>query len=76
MKVKLFYTMLGVFVAWLGALGTFVWFVMSQIGLENVDPALTLLSGAAAGIITEFFLGMLTLSWQYWFRKQATNPDQ
>jgi Na+/melibiose symporter-like transporter len=74
-KERLFYVLLGVFCIWLAGLGGFIYYVLAVLGLENVDPALTLLTGAGAGLITEFFLMALTLSWNYWFRKQAGNPD-
>ena len=75
LKERLFYVLLGVFCLWLAVLAVFGWYVLTVIGIGNVDPALSLLSGVGAGLITEFFLMALTLSWNYWFRKQAQNPD-
>ena len=67
-KERLFYVLLGVFIFWMIGLGLFVWYVLTQ-GLSQVDPALALITGVGVGLITEFFLMALTLSWQYWFRK-------
>ena len=67
-KERLFYVLLGVFILWLIGLGLFVWYVLTR-GIDQVDPALALITGAGVGLITEFFLMALTLSWQYWFRK-------
>ena len=74
-KERLFYVLLGVFCVWLSGLSVFVWYVLTRIGIGNVDPSISLLTGVGAGLITEFFIMALTLSWNYWFRKQATNPD-
>lgn len=69
-KERLFYVLLGVFVAWMCALGVFIGVVFAH-GLDQVDASLALITGAGVGIITEFFLMALTLSWQYWFRKTS-----
>jgi len=74
-KERLFYTLLGVFCVWLAGLASFSYYVLAVKGIDSVDPALTLLGGVGAGLITEFFIMALTLSWNYWFRKQAENPD-
>ncbi len=69
-KERLFYTLLGVFVFWLLILfGGFGWVLFSDIA--KLDPMLTLVAGLGVGVITEFFIVALTLSWQYWFRKKT-----
>ena len=69
-KERLFYVLLGVFVMWLlilfGGLG---WVLFTDT--TKLDPMLTLVAGLGVGVITEFFLVALTLSWQYWFRKKT-----
>ena len=72
-RFVLFLVMLFVFVLWLGACGVLVWYVTSNP--EKLDPALTLMSGLGAGLVLEFFLAMLTLSWQFYFRKKESTPQ-
>ena len=75
-KERLFFVLLGVFCLWLAGLGTFTWYVLAVVGISNVESAISLLAGVfGAGLVTEFFLMALTLSWNYYFRKQATTPD-
>jgi len=70
MKERLFYVMLGVFVGWLGL---FSWLIMKLLANpEILDPMLSLIAGLGFGIITEFFILAMTLSWQYWFRKKES----
>ena len=74
MKERLFYVLLGVFVLWLLIVfGGFGWILFSDV--VKLDPMMTLVAGLGVGVITEFFLMALTLSWQYWFRKKTETPD-
>jgi len=75
LKERLFYILLAIFVAWLALLAVLGWYVMSVIGIDQVDAALALAGGLGSGLITEFFLMALTLAWNYWFRKQTQTPD-
>lgn len=69
-KERLFYILLAVFVVWLaGLFGGFGWILATDVA--KLDPMLTLVAGLGVGVITEFFLVALTLSWQYWFRKKT-----
>lgn len=77
MKERLFYTLLGIFVFWLllGFVGL-GFIVLTDV--SKLDPMLTLLGGLGWGIVLEFFIFCLTLSWNYWFRKKtpATKPTE
>lgn len=66
-------TMLLVFCGWL-ALVAF-WFVPMMTG-ENFDPMMNLIAGLGIGGVTNFFIVLLTLSWQYYFRKKESTSDQ
>ena len=69
-KERLFYILLAVFAVWLaGLFGGFGWILARDIA--KLDPMMTLVAGLGVGVITEFFLALLTLSWQYWFRKKT-----
>jgi len=74
MKERLFYTLLGVFCLWL----TFLAYLTMMVVFFPmvIDTATAMLAGIGVGIITEFFLVTLTLSWQYWFRKKEPAPSQ
>jgi hypothetical protein len=67
-RFVLLLVMLGVFVLYVAGLGVLVVYVLKD--LTRLDPAMTLLAGLGAGLILEFFLAMLTLSWQFNFRKK------
>ena len=72
MKERRFYIMLVAFLMWLGALGIIVIRVLNNPDL--LDPSLQVIGGISAGAITQFFITMLTLSWQFWFRKEPAPP--
>jgi len=75
MKERLFYVLLGVFTAWLvGLFGGFCWILASDV--TKLDPMMTLVAGLGVGVITEFFIMALTLSWQFWFRKKEPQGEQ
>lgn len=70
---RLFYVLLSVFVLWLAMFVALIWMVLQDT--SKVDPILTLVTGLGLGLVTEFFLMALTLSWQFFFRKKETsNP--
>jgi len=69
MKERLFYVLLGVFIFWILLLfGGFGYILFTDT--TKLDPMMTLVAGLSAGLVTEFFIMALTLSWQYWFRKK------
>ncbi len=71
-RERYFYVFLGVFILWLAVIGTMLVYVLRHPDL--VDPSLQLFAGVGAGLVTEFFLAMLTLSWQFLWRKKS--PDE
>ncbi len=74
-KERLFYVLLAVFVVWLvGVFGGGVWVVASDV--TKLDPMMTLVAGLSVGVVTEFFIFALTLSWQFWFRKKSPDIDK
>ncbi|MBA7695936.1 hypothetical protein ES703_104577 [subsurface metagenome] len=74
-KERLFYILLAVFVVWLiGVFGGFGWIVATDV--SKLDPMLTLVAGLSVGVVTEFFILALTLSWQFWFRKKGPSETQ
>jgi len=63
--------MLGLFFAWL-LLAAF-WFVpLITKGPENIDPMMAMVAGLGIGGVTNSFIVLITLSWQYYFRKKET----
>ncbi len=67
----LFMVLLAVFVLWLAFFGFFIFFVLAQPE-SMLDPAMALFSGLGLGTVTGFFIAMLTLGWQFYFRKKET----
>lgn len=69
-KERLFYVLLGVFVLWIAAI--LFWIVPSLwLSPETADPTMQIISALGIGSITQAFIVLLTLSWQYWFRKKV-----
>lgn len=60
--------MLGVFCGWLSMIA--FWFVPLLTSSELLDPMMTLIAGLGIGGVTNSFIVLLTLSWQYYFRKK------
>jgi hypothetical protein len=76
-RFVLFLVLLSVFVLWLGLFGTVIFYVLYNP--EKFDAAMGLFTGLGLGAVTGFFTAMLTLSWQFYFRKkeeaeQVTTP--
>ena len=74
-RMLLFFVFLGVFVLFLASLAALVFYVISNP--DKLDPAMTMFAGIGGGLVLEFFLAMLTLSWQFYWRKpsQAEKTD-
>jgi len=73
-RFVLFTILLSVFVLWLGFFGYFIFFVLGR-SADYLDPAMALFSGMGLGTVTGFLIAMLTLSWQFYFRKKGENGD-
>jgi hypothetical protein len=69
-RFVLFLVMLGVFVAWLAFFAAMIFYVIENP--DKFDAALGLFTGLGLGAVTGFFTAMLTLSWQFYFRKKET----
>ncbi|GAH48980.1 unnamed protein product [marine sediment metagenome] len=65
--------MLVIFCGWL-ALVAF-WFVplLLMTGGGALDPMMALIAGLGIGGVTNSFIVLLTLSWQFYFRKRETS---
>jgi len=74
-RFVLFLIFLIVFVAWLTFMAYFIFFVMGKPA-DYLDPAMALFSGMGLGTVTGFFVAMLTLSWQFYFRKRETESPE
>jgi len=46
-------------------------------GVDALDPMMTMIAGLGIGGVTNFFIVLLTLSWQFYFRKKekVTKPE-
>lgn len=73
-KERLFYVLLAVFVLWVGSIIFFL--VPKVIGDgETLDPTMQIVTALGVGSITQALIVLLTLSWQFWFRKKS-NGDR
>lgn len=73
-KERLFYVLLGVFVLWLVAI---LFWIAPSLWLfpEAADPTMQVISALGVGSITQALIVLLTLSWQYWFRKKPSGTN-
>lgn len=71
-RMILFLVMLFAFVLWLAFFAGFIFYVLDRP--DKLDPALALFSGLGLGTVTGFFTAMLTLGWQFYFRKKESPP--
>jgi hypothetical protein len=67
-RFVLFLVMLLVFVLWLAFFATIIIYIIKNP--EKLDTAMGLFTGLGLGAVTGFFTAMLTLSWQFYFRKK------
>jgi len=69
-RFVLFLTMLFVFVLWLAFFACAIFYILNHA--DQYDTAMGLFTGLGLGGVTTFFIAMLTLSWQYYFRKKES----
>lgn len=72
-RFVLFLVMLVVFVAWLAFFAFMILYVINHP--DRLDTAMGLFTGLGLGAVTGFFTAMLTLSWQFYFRKKETEVE-
>lgn len=60
--------MLLIFCGWLGLVA--FWFVPRITSGEVLDPMMSLIAGLGIGGVTNSFIVLITLSWQFYFRKK------
>lgn len=70
-RVLLFLSMLILFALWLGSLIFWV-FPHALANLKDLDPMMGLITGLGIGGVTNFFIMVLTLGWQFFYRKAGT----
>jgi hypothetical protein len=68
-RFVLFLVMLVAFMLWLAFFSTVIFMVLADP--SKMDPAMGLFTGLGLGAVTGFFTAMLTLSWQFYFRKKT-----
>lgn len=66
-RFVLLLVMLAIFSSWLALIA--FWFV-PMITAEQLDPMMSLIAGLGIGGVTNSFIVLLTLSWQFYFRKK------
>ena len=66
-RFVLMLSMLAVFCGWLAMIA--FWFLPQLTSSELLDPIMTLIAGLGIGGVTNSFIVLLTLSWQFYFRK-------
>lgn len=72
-RLVVFLVMLALFAAWLAVL---VFYIIPKIMDPNATEGLDVVLGLGVGGVTQFFLTMFTLAWQFYFRKKETpDPD-
>lgn len=67
-RFVLLLVMLAIFCSWLCMVG--FWFVPMITTAEQLDPMMSLIAGLGIGGVTNSFIVLLTLSWQFYFRKK------
>ena len=73
-RIILTLVLIMVFMLWIAA----VVFYLAPKMLEHpdrIDPMLTLVAGLGVGGVTQAIIVLLTLSWQYFFRKKESQPQ-
>ena len=66
-RFVLMLSMLTVFCGWLAVIA--FWLLPQLIASELLDPMMSLIAGLGVGGVTNSFIVLLTLSWQFYFRK-------
>jgi len=67
-RFALLLVMLGIFCGWLALIA--FWFVPLLTSSELLDPMMTLVAGFGIGSVTGSFIILITLSWNFYFRKK------
>lgn len=67
-RFVLLLVMLGIFCGWLAMVA--FWFAPMIVSAEQLDPMMNLIAGLGIGGVTNSFIVLLTLSWQFYFRKK------
>ncbi len=70
-RLVVFLGVLALFAAWLAAL---VFFILPKIMDPEAKEGLDLVLGLGIGGVTQFFLTILALAWQFYFRKKELDP--
>ena len=74
-RFVLLLVMLVMFCGWLCLVA--FWFLPLITGPEQLDPMMTLMAGLGVGSVTNAFIVLITLSWQFYFRKkQGEQPGE
>lgn len=69
-RLVLFLTFLGAFVLWLGALIFYLFpMLIAHISDGTLDAITGILAGLGVGGITQLFGTLLTLAWQFYWRR-------
>jgi hypothetical protein len=69
-RIIIFLVVLALFAAWLAAL---VFVILPKIMDPEAEKGLDLVMGLGVGGVTQFFLTILALAWQFYFRKRETD---
>ena len=67
-RFVLLLVMLAIFCGWLSMVA--FWFAPMIVSAEQLDPMMSLIAGLGIGGVTNSFIVLLTLSWQFYFRKK------
>jgi len=69
-RVLLYLAMLSLFALWLAAIVFWV-FPHAVSNIKDLDPLMALIAGLGIGGITQFFIQVLILGWQFYYRKSG-----
>ncbi|MCK9601465.1 MAG: hypothetical protein M0R06_20655, partial [Sphaerochaeta sp.] len=72
-RLILFMALLGLFAAWLAAL-IFYLIPLMIAHIDALDAVTGIIAGMGIGGITQVFITLLTLAWQFYFRKKEIDP--
>ncbi len=73
-RLILFLALLGLFAAWLSSLIFYLVPLMID-HLADLDAVTGIIAGMGIGGITQVFITLLTLAWQFYFRKKEAAPN-
>jgi len=72
-RVALYLVMMVAFVLWLAAIIFWI-FPYAVRNIKDLDPMMGLIAGLGIGGITQFFLQVLLLGWNFYYRKSGPTP--